>query len=112
MAVTLYLMADLDGEPVDVLAKVARMQAVREETEAFASVRIGYDAEALAGRELAMAAVGPALDVANILANLGARGYLGFFVAAQSQDEVAAVCERAEHMSITLDPKGPPKYLV
>lgn len=116
MTAVLAVSLDLDAAPLDVMGRMARLQAVREEAErhscgAGEPLRVGYDATE-DDRHLTLFVCGPAARLGDVLAALGRRGYLGFFVVVGSAEERAALTERADHLSVTVDPAaGPPKDL-
>ena len=109
MATTLYVLVDLDARPLDVLARTARIMAVREEADQDGHLEIRYERRDHGPNEVALLVEGPAVAVADLLARLADRGYLGFFAHAGTDADRAVLMERAEHLDLTVGhPTDPP----
>jgi hypothetical protein len=110
MTAILAVSLNLDAEPVDVLGRMTRLQAAREEAERLSEgsgrpLRIAYGTTQ-DDRHLTLYVAGHAARLGDVLGTLGKRGYLGFFVVVNTSAERAAITERADHLSVAVDPEA------
>lgn len=110
MATVLNVAMDLKARPLDVLARTARMMAVREEAEQDERLTAYYEREDHGPNEVDLFVEGPAVAVAHLLSRLADRGYLGFFAHADTEADRAVLLERADHLELTVGhrPDPPP----